>query len=124
MLAVSILTSMDAATLKEVGLQGTPEKAVINLVRLAESSKVDGVVASPQEAKAIRAIVKPEFVLLTPGIRPANSVDASEVEDQRRVSTPASALAAGADYLVVGRPITGASNPADAAAGILREIEK
>lgn len=123
-LAVSILTSMDAVSLKEIGMEGTPADAVLKLVRLAESSNVDGVVASPQEANAIRSSVRQGFVLVTPGIRPADQSSTSDTEDQRRIATPAAALAAGADYLVVGRPITGASNPADAATRMLRELEK
>jgi orotidine-5'-phosphate decarboxylase len=90
-------------------------------VRLAESSGVDGVVASPNEIKTIRSTVpNSNFLVVTPGIRPA----ASESEDQKRVATPAAAIAAGASYLVVGRPITGAPDPIAAAHEIIADMER
>ena len=119
-LAVSVLTSIDANTLTQIGVNSTPEESVLRLVKLAEGAGVDGVVASPQEAATIRnAVTKPEFLIVTPGIRPA---DTSSGDDQRRVSTPALALAAGADYLVVGRPITAAPDPVVAARQIAAEM--
>ena len=120
-LAVSVLTSIDADTLAQIGVNSSPEESVLRLVRLAEQSGVDGVVASPQEAARIRATVTDrEFLIVTPGIRPADN----DVGDQRRVSTPAAALAAGADYLVVGRPITAAADPVAAARQIAAEMQQ
>jgi len=122
-LAVSVLTSIDAATLSQIGMNSSPEEAVLRLVKLAEQSGVDGVVASPREAERIRATVtRPKFLIVTPGIRPAGK-DAG-ADDQRRVATPAAALNAGADYLVVGRPITAAADPVAAAREIVAEMER
>lgn len=119
-LAISVLTSVDAAILAEIGVAGLPAESVLRLVKLAESSGVDGVVASPQEVTGIRSkITNTDFLVVTPGIRPATTQD-----DQRRVATPAAALASGADYLVVGRPITGAPDPLAAARAILTEMEQ
>jgi orotidine-5'-phosphate decarboxylase len=120
-LAVSVLTSMDAAALSQIGINSSPEESVLRLVKLAEQSGVDGVVASPQEAATIRTTVaNREFLIVTPGIRPAGN----DVGDQRRVATPAAALNAGASYLVVGRPITAAADPVAAARAIAAEIER
>lgn len=124
-LAISVLTSIDANILSQIGVTSTPSEAVLRLVRLAESSGVDGVVASPQEIETIRRTVSnSEFLVVTPGIRPSPEETASTREDQKRVATPANAIAAGASYLVVGRPITGAQNPLNAAHEILAEIER
>ena len=121
-LAVSVLTSIDGATLAEIGITSSPEESVLRLVKLAEHSGVDGVVASPQEAEKIRATVaNREFLIVTPGIRPAGK-DAGD--DQRRVATPEAALNAGASYLVVGRPITAAADPVAAAREIAAEMER
>ena len=118
-LAISVLTSVDEAILSEIGVAGSPAESVLRLAKLAESSGVDGVVASPQEVAGIRSnVANPKFLVVTPGIRPARAAD-----DQRRVATPAAALAAGADYLVIGRPITGAPDPLAAARAILEEME-
>jgi orotidine-5'-phosphate decarboxylase len=118
-LAVSVLTSMDAKTLSQIGVNSSPEESVLRLVKLAEQAGVDGAVASPQEAAAIRATVaNRKFLIVTPGIRPAGN----DAGDQRRVATPAAALAAGADYLVVGRPITGAADPVAAARQIVAQM--
>jgi orotidine-5'-phosphate decarboxylase len=120
-LAVSVLTSIDAETLAQIGVNSSPEESVLRLVKLAEQSGVDGVVASPQEAATIRATVTDrELLIVTPGIRPAEN----DAGDQRRVSTPAAALAAGADYLVVGRPITAAADPVAAARRIAGEMQQ
>jgi orotidine-5'-phosphate decarboxylase len=120
-LAVSVLTSIDADTLAQIGVNSSPEESVLRLVRLAEQSGVDGVVASPQEAAGIRATVADrKFLIVTPGIRPSETA----AGDQRRVSTPAAALAAGADYLVVGRPITAAADPVVAARRIAAEMQQ
>ena len=120
-LAVSVLTSIDATTLSQIGVNSSPEESVLRLVKLAEQAGVDGVVASPQEAANIRmSVAKRGFLIVTPGIRPARK-DAG-ADDQRRVATPAAALAAGADYLVVGRPITAAADPVAAARAIVSEM--
>ncbi len=121
-LAVSVLTSMDANTLAQIGMDSPPEESVRRLVKLAAEAGVDGVVASPQEAQDIRATVqKPDFLIVTPGIRPGSNTAA---DDQRRVATPAAALRAGASYLVVGRPITAATDPVAAAREIAAEMEQ
>lgn len=120
-LAVSVLTSMDANTLSQIGVNSDPEESVRRLVKLAAEAGVDGVVASPQEAQGIRsALHKPDFLIVTPGIRPAGK---NAADDQRRVATPAAALRAGASYLVVGRPITAAADPVAAAREIAAEME-
>lgn len=120
-LAISVLTSIDATILSQIGVTSSPEESVLRLVKLAESSGVDGVVASPQEIKKIRgAVSNPEFLVVTPGIRPSQN----EQGDQKRVATPEAAIAAGASYLVVGRPITGAQNPLDAASEIVAAMER
>lgn len=118
-IAVTVLTSLDAAALAEVGLSGTPREAALRLAVLAKESGLDGVVCSPGEIEAIRAACGPGFLLVVPGIRPAGSA----AGDQKRIATPASAARAGADLLVVGRPITGAADPAAAARAIAAEIE-
>ncbi|MGH9445220.1 MAG: orotidine-5'-phosphate decarboxylase, partial [Terriglobia bacterium] len=119
-LAVTVLTSLAQPELEEIGMSGSAEDTVIRLARLAQSSGLDGVIASAQEAAPIRKACGPGFIIVTPGIRPA----ASMTHDQARVSTPADAIRAGADYLVVGRPITGAPDPEGAAEAIVAEIEK
>lgn len=120
-LAVSVLTSIDANTLAQIGVNSSPEESVLRLVKLAEQAGVDGVVASPQEAAGIRAnVANRTLLIVTPGIRPAEV----NTDDQRRVSTPAAALAAGADYLVVGRPITAAADPVAAANQIAAEMRR
>jgi orotidine-5'-phosphate decarboxylase len=117
-LAVTVLTSLDRSALAELGFGARPEELVMRWARLARDAGLDGVVASAREATAIREACGPDFLIVTPGIRPAGS----EVADQRRVMTPAEAVAAGADILVVGRPITGADDPERAAAHILDEL--
>ena len=119
-LAVTALTSLGAEDLAEVGFQGSPEEVVIRLARLAQAAGVDGVVASPREIAAIRQACAPNFLIVTAGIRPAAGVS----DDQARTATPASAIRTGADYLVIGRPITGAADPAAAADAIAREMEE
>jgi orotidine-5'-phosphate decarboxylase len=118
-LAVTALTSLSAEDLAEVGFQGSPEEVVVRLARLAKSAGADGVIASPREISAIREACGPDFLIVTPGIRPA----AGTGDDQARTATPASAIRAGADYLVIGRPITGATDPAAAADAIAAEME-
>jgi orotidine-5'-phosphate decarboxylase len=121
-LAISVLTSIDATILSEIGVSFTPAESVLRLVQLAEAAGVDGVVASPQEIETIRRTVsRPEFLIVTPGIRP--STNEPQREDQKRVATPAAAIAAGASYLVVGRPVTGAPDPFGAAQAIVTEMQ-
>ncbi len=122
-LAVSVLTSMDANTLAQIGVNSSPEESVQRLVKLAAEAGVDGVVASPQEVEQIRStITNPDFLIVTPGIRP--TVKDAAADDQRRVATPAAALRAGASYLVVGRPIMTAADPVAAAREIAAEMEQ
>jgi orotidine-5'-phosphate decarboxylase len=124
-LAITVLTSVDAQLLAQIGVTLTPVESVMRLAKLAESSGVDGVVASPQEIKTIRSgISNPGFLIVTPGIRPSRNEPVSAREDQKRVATPESAMAAGASYLVVGRPITEAPNPLAAAQEIVAEMER
>ncbi len=117
-LGVTVLTSLDDDDLEAVGQAGPAGDQVLRLARLAQESGLDGVVCSPREIAALRRACDPAFVLLVPGIRP----DWAAKGDQKRVTTPAEALAAGADYLVIGRPITGAEDPAAAARRIDREL--
>lgn len=107
LIAVTVLTSMGANDLAEIGLTGTPEEAVLRLARLTQQAGLDGVVCSGQEAAILRTALGPDFCLVTPGIRPAAADD-----DQKRVLTPRAAITAGAHYLVIGRPITQATDPA------------
>ena len=122
-LAISVLTSIDATILLQIGITSSTEDSVLGLVRLAECSGVDGVVASPQEIRTIRTTVPNQnFLIVTPGIRP--TANESQREDQKRVATPQAAIAAGASYLVVGRPITAASDPLAAAQQIVAEMKR
>lgn len=118
LLGVTILTSMDEAALRSVGITGTPAERVLALARLAQESGLDGVVASGKEARSIREACGPKFQIVVPGVRPAGG----GANDQSRVTTPTEAISAGANYLVVGRPITDAENPRVAALAIAREI--
>jgi orotidine-5'-phosphate decarboxylase len=117
-LAVTILTSLDAKALRAIGMSGSPASRATALAQLAKSAGMDGVVASAQEVKAIRRACGPKFLIVVPGIRPA----ATAANDQSRIATPAEAIRAGADYLVVGRPITAAQNPRTAALAVAQEI--
>ena len=118
-LAITVLTSLDAAALDAIGMTGPVEAAVTRLARLAADAGADGVVASPQEAGSLRAARGPQFLIVTPGIRPAGA----DLGDQSRAATPGAALAAGADYLVIGRPILAACDPVAAARAIVAEME-
>ena len=122
LLAVTILTSMDQKTMKEVGIGGTPKLRVVKLAELAKKAGVDGVVASVEEAKAIRKACGRDFLIVTPGVRSESSAVESKSEDQARKATPTEAIRAGADFLVVGRPILAASDPRAAAQAIVDEI--
>ena len=114
-IAVTVLTSLDNEGLAEIGIARPMLDQVVHLARLAQASGLDGVVASPQEVRAIRAACGSDFQIVTPGIRPA---DQQGKDDQARTLTPAQAIAAGSSYLVIGRPITGAPNPREAAEAI------
>jgi orotidine-5'-phosphate decarboxylase len=118
LIAVTILTSSTDATLRAVGIDRPVTEMVPRLARLAQEAGMDGVVASPQEVGLIRQACGRDFAIVTPGVRPA---DASQ-DDQKRVMTPGEALRAGADYLVIGRPISAAADPAGAAEKIVAEM--
>jgi len=122
LLAVTILTSMDHKTMKEVGVGGTPKSRVVKLALLAKEAGVDGVVASVQEAKAIRKACGDGFLIVTPGVRPKDSDVEPAPDDQSRKASPKQAIRAGADFLVVGRPILAAADPRAAAQSIVDEI--
>ena len=117
--AVTVLTSLDRAGLEELGIGNQPEDLVTRWAQLAKDCGLDGVVASAHEASTVRDACGAGFLIVTPGIRPR----ASAVDDQRRVVTPAEAVDAGADILVVGRPVTRASDPAEAARKIIEEMD-
>jgi len=117
-LGVTVLTSMNDGDLAAVGQAGPAHAQVLRLARLAKQAGLDGVVCSPQEIAEIREACGPEFLIVTPGVRPAGS----DLADQRRVMTPAETVRAGADILVVGRPITAAADPAAAAKAIADEV--
>ena len=119
-LAVTVLTSIDEETLqKELGVEKSVLEQVKSLAMIAKESGVDGVVCSPKEIKAIRECCGPDFLIVTPGIRPKWAA----VNDQKRIKTPAEAIDDGANYIVVGRPITEANSPAGAMKDNLKEIE-
>ncbi len=118
LLAVTILTSLDGATLRRIGISGPPKRRVVTLARLAQEAGLEGVVCSAHELRAIRRACGSDFLTVVPGIRPASAAEG----DQSRVATPAQAMRDGADYLVVGRPITEARDPRAAAQAILEEM--
>lgn len=117
LIAVTILTSLSQEELNEIGFPGTPEENVQRLAGLARESGLDGVVCSPREAARLRQAMGQEFLLVTPGVRPASA----SLDDQKRVMTPGDAVRAGASYLVVGRPITAADDPPAALRSIAAE---
>jgi len=118
-LGVTILTSFDKKDMQSVGISGTVDEEVIKLVKLCEKAGLDGIVASPQELPKIRKIVKEDFLIVTPGIRPAWS----QKSDQKRIATPKEAIDMGANYLVIGRPIKDETDPKAAAERIIEEIK-
>jgi orotidine-5'-phosphate decarboxylase len=118
LLAVTVLTSLDAAALAATGIEGDPAAQVLRLGRLAIAAGADGLVCSAHEVAALRAALGPAPLLVVPGVRPAGS----EASDQARVATPEQAIARGADLVVVGRPITGAPDPGAAAAAIAASV--
>lgn len=119
LLGVTVLTSLDQSDLRAVGVEATPSEQALRLARLAKASGLGGLVCSSAEVREIRAAVGPEFVLVTPGIRPSGA----DHGDQKRVGTPADAIRAGSSLLVVGRPIRDAADPAAAARAIAQEIQ-
>jgi orotidine-5'-phosphate decarboxylase len=119
LLGVTLLTSLDAAAMHRIGLTGTPRARAVALALLAEEAGLDGIVASAHEIPAIRRACGPEFLTLIPAVRPASAA----TNDQSRIATPAEATRTGANFLVVGRPITAASDPRSATLAIVREIE-
>ena len=119
MIGVTVLTSLDRRALEiEVGVPGSVEAHVLRLAEQGRAAGLDGCVASPREIALLRNTLGPQWMIVTPGIRPAERDD-----DQVRTATPAAAIAAGADYLVVGRPIAAAPDPVAAARAIVGEIE-
>ena len=117
--AISVLTSMDAEELRKVGVERPIAEQAAALALLAQRSGIDGVVCSPQEARAMRELLGPDALVVTPGVRPAGSA----LDDQSRVATPAQAIEAGASHIVVGRPITQAADPLAAFEAIVAELE-
>lgn len=115
LIAVTILTSLSDDDVREVGFEGDGESSAKRLARLSMAAGMDGVVCSPREIAGIKTVTRRDFLCVVPGIRPADAASG----DQKRIATPAAALAAGADILVIGRPISAASDPAHAASGIL-----
>jgi orotidine-5'-phosphate decarboxylase len=121
LLGITILTSLKQSDLRRVGIGGTPGSRALSLARAAKKCGLDGVVASPQEVRQIRRACGRDFLIVVPGIRPISG-ESKRRDDQARVATPAEAIRAGADYLVVGRPITEAADPPRAARAIAEEI--
>jgi orotidine-5'-phosphate decarboxylase len=118
LIAVTVLTSLASSDLYEVGVQGTAEEQVMRLARLAADCGLDGVVCSARETALLRQGLQPDFLLVTPGIRPVGD----SAGDQKRTETPAAALAMGSNYLVIGRPVTQATDPLVKLKQILHEI--
>ena len=118
LIAVTILTSMDDEQFGDLNYKNTIAEQVIALAKLAQEAGMDGVVASPQEAAGIRSACGPEFLIVTPGVRPAGA----SIDDQSRIATPAGAFKNGSSHIVVGRPITKAEDKIAAAQSIVAEI--
>lgn len=118
LVAISVLTSMDQASLEEIGVSSTVVEEVERLASLSYGAGADGIVCSPQEASRMRELLGPDALIVCPGVRPAGS----EVGDQKRIATPAAAVESGASKLVVGRPITGAEDPVAAFDAICQEL--
>ena len=117
--AVTILTSLSQDDLRDIGYEGTPQSRAVEMAKLAVASGAHAIVCSPLEIAGIRAVVPANISIITPGIRPKGSAGS---DDQKRVMDPKSAIAAGANYLVIGRPITGAADMTKAAKAIYEEI--
>jgi orotidine-5'-phosphate decarboxylase len=122
LLAVTVLTSMDHKAIREVGIGGAPKSRVVKLAQLAQKAGVDGVIASVQETKAIRKACGHDFLIVTPGVRLKGKSAGDKRDDQARTATPREAIRAGADFIVVGRPILEATDPRAAAQDIVDEI--
>jgi orotidine-5'-phosphate decarboxylase len=123
LLAVTVLTSMDASQLAGIGITASPADQVLRLAKLARNSGINGMVCSAEEVAMLRKEIGPDSLLVIPGIRPTGgAIHAAPADDQKRIATPAQAIANGASMLVVGRPITRAADPAAAAQAILDEI--
>lgn len=123
LIAVTVLTSMDSKSLKQVGVSASPAVEVLRLAKLANRAGLDGVVCSAHEVKRIRAALGPRFVTVVGGVRPGGALIGKR-DDQSRIMSPGEAIRAGATYLVVGRPITAASDPVEAARAILDEVAR
>jgi orotidine-5'-phosphate decarboxylase len=119
-IAVTVLTSIDAETLRSVGVSDPPAEQAAGLAALAKTAGAHGVVCSPAEAADLRALLGPQALVVTPGIRPAGS----DTHDQSRIATPAAAFAAGASHIVIGRPVTGAADPVLAFEAIVSGLEE
>jgi orotidine-5'-phosphate decarboxylase len=119
LLGVTVLTSLDAAALRKIGMSGSVSSRAVALAKLAQEAGFEGVVSSAHEVRAIREACGPKLLIVVPGVRPASGA----TNDQARVATPAEAIRAGANYIVVGRPITAAPNPREAALAIANQIE-
>ncbi len=120
LLSVTLLTSLDSQALRRLGIRAAHEKLVLSLARVAVEARADGLVASAREAMLLRRSLQRPAIIVAPGIRP----EGAEAHDQKRTATPRQAVSAGVDYLVVGRPITRAEDPASAAEAIIKEIEE
>ena len=120
LIAVTVLTSMDENDLRDLGVTLSPAEHAERLARLTQQCGLDGVVCSAQEAVRFKSALGQDFKLVTPGIRPAGS----DVGDQRRIMTPEQALAAGVDYMVIGRPVTQSANPAETLKAINASLKK
>jgi orotidine-5'-phosphate decarboxylase len=119
LLAVTVLTSFSEAALQEIGMSGPIESRAVALARLAQKAGMDGAVCSAHEARAIRTACGPEFIILIPGVRPRSGA----ANDQSRIATPGEAVRTGADYFVVGRPVTAQQDPRSAASAIVAEMK-
>jgi orotidine-5'-phosphate decarboxylase len=122
LLAVTILTSMDRKAMHEAGIGGLPTDRAVKLARLAKKAGVDGVVASVKEAREIRKACGPDFLMVTPGVRSKDKVGGPKEDDQTRTATPTEAIRAGADFIIVGRPILTAEDPRAATQAIVDEL--
>lgn len=120
LVAVTVLTSLDATELAAIGIDHDPLDQVLRLAQLTQNAGLDGIVCSPLEAKAVRAQAGADFLLVTPGVRLADTTQ----DDQRRIMTPAKAIAAGANYLVIGRPITAAPDPLAVLTAIEQQMQR
>ena len=122
LIAVTVLTSLDAGALSAVGVDASPLAQVERLAKLSQSAGLDGVVASPLETPALRRACGPDFLIVTPGIRSAEPDQTKRRDDQARTLSPVEAIQAGSSYLVIGRPITGHEDPRSAAESIARSL--